>query len=53
MRDPFGRGLFLNFMDPPTPGGDGTNNGLPALVNVDVLNSDVLLSLATMAVQSL
>src|SRR5271155_864208 len=53
MRDPLCMGLFLIFMDPPTPGGDGTNYGLAALVDMHMLNCDMLLSLATVAVQSL
>jgi hypothetical protein len=52
-RDPLCLGLFLIFMTPPTPGGDSTYDGLSALVDVDVLNGDMLLSPATMAVQSL
>jgi hypothetical protein len=46
-------GLSLMFIRDPSPGLDGTDDGLPARVDVHVLDSDLLLSLAAMPVQGL
>jgi hypothetical protein len=43
-------GLFLMFRRDPSPGLDIADNGLAALVNVYMLNCDLLLALAAMAV---
>jgi len=44
-------GLNLAFLCTPTPLGHVSDNRLPALVNMDVLDSDLLLTLPTMLVQ--
>ena len=51
----FCMGLFLKFFSYPPPffGLDGTNHRLPASMHVDVLHCHLLLTLATMPVESL
>ena len=46
-------GLPLIFARYPTPGLDSADNGLPAGVDVNVLDSDLLLAFAAMAVEGL
>src|SRR5215204_6272960 len=52
MRDgPWCMGLSFSFDRCPTPLGDRPDNGLAALMDVDVLDNDLLLALAAMLVQ--
>jgi hypothetical protein len=47
-------GLFLSFVRHPSPrGGNGADDGLAAGVDSDVLNRDLLLPLAAVAIESL
>jgi len=46
-------GLILCFRLSPSPGLNVADHGLAALVNVDMLDSDLLLALASMPVQRL
>jgi hypothetical protein len=46
-------GLPLISARHPTPGLDSTDNGLASRMDVDVLDGDLLLALAAMAVQGL
>jgi hypothetical protein len=44
-------GLFLDFCRHPTPSVDRADDRLPALIDMDVLNSHLLLTLAAITLQ--
>jgi hypothetical protein len=44
-------GLFLRFFSAPPPGGDGTDDRLPAGMDVDMLDRDLLLPFATIPLE--
>ena len=46
-------GLFLSFVRHPPPGEKGADDGLAAGVDSDVLNRDLLLPLAAVAIERL